>query len=67
MGTTLLAVITVILFFIIIFLVAKANEMSSLGKDADEHMEDTSNLQGKLLFAFLILGMAAVAHHVKYS
>ncbi len=62
MGTTLLAVITVILFFTIIFLVAKANEMSSLGKDADEHMEDTSNLQGKLLFAFLIFGMAAVAY-----
>jgi hypothetical protein len=54
MGTTLLTVIAVILFFAIIFLVAKANEMSSLKKDADEHMEDTSNLQGKLLFAFLV-------------
>ncbi len=62
MGTTLLTVIAVILFFAIIFLVAKANELSSLKKDADEHMEDTSNLQGKLLFAFLILGLGAVAY-----
>jgi cytochrome c oxidase subunit 2 len=62
MGTTLLTVIAVILFFAIIFLVAKANEMSSLKKDADEHMEDTSNLQGKLLFAFLFLGFGAVAY-----
>lgn len=62
MGTTLLAVIAVILFFTIIFLVAKANEMSSINKDADEHMEDTSNLQGKMLFAFLIVGMGAVIY-----
>lgn len=62
MGTTILAIIAVVLFFTIIFLVAKANEVSSLGKDADEHMEDTSNLQGKLLLAFLILGMAGVAY-----
>lgn len=62
MGTTILAVLAVVLFFTIIFLVSKANEMSSLKKDADEHMEDTSNLQGKLLFSFLVLGLAAVAY-----
>ena len=62
MGTTILALLAVVLFFTIIFLVAKANEMSSVGKDPDEEMENTSNLQGKLLLAFLILGMAAVAY-----
>jgi len=62
MGTTLLAVLAVVLFFTIIFLVSKASEMSSIGKDADDEMEDRSNLQGKLLFAFLIFGLLGVAY-----
>ncbi|MEZ4978112.1 MAG: cytochrome c oxidase subunit II transmembrane domain-containing protein [Chitinophagales bacterium] len=61
MGTTILALLAVVLFFTIIFFVAKASELSSIGKDANEEMESTSNLQGKLLFAFLILGLGAVA------
>ena len=62
MGTTLLAVLAVVLFFTIIFLVSKASEMASIGKDSDDEMEDRSNLQGKLLFAFLILGLLGVAY-----
>ena len=62
MGTTLLAVLAVVLFFTIIFLVSKASEMASIGKDADDEMEDRSNLQGKLLFAFLIFGLLGVAY-----
>ena len=62
MGTTILAVLAVVLFFTIIFLVAKAQELSSLGRDEDEHMEKTSDLQGKLLFAFLFIGFAGVAY-----
>jgi len=62
MGTTLLAVLAVVLFFTIIFLVSKASEMSSIGKNADDEMEDRSNLQGKLLFAFLIFGLLGVAY-----
>ena len=62
MGTTLLAVLAVVLFFTIIFLVSKASEMSSIGKNADDEMEDRSNLQGKLLFTFLILGLLGVAY-----
>lgn len=62
MGTTLLAVLAVVLFFTIIFLVAKASEMSSIGKNADDEMEDRSNLQGKLLFAFLIFGLLGAAY-----
>ena len=62
MGTTLLAVLAVVLFFTIIFLVSKASEMASIGKDADDEMEDRSNLQGKLLFTFLIFGLLGVAY-----
>ncbi len=62
MGTTLLAVLAVVLFFTIIFLVSKASEMASIGKDSDDEMEDRSNLQGKLLFAFLIFGLLGVAY-----
>ena len=62
MGTTLLAVLAVVLFFTIIFLVSKASEMSSIGKNADDEMEDRSNLQGKLLFTFLRLGLLGVAY-----
>jgi cytochrome c oxidase subunit 2 len=62
MGTTILAVLAVVLFFTIIFLVAKAQELSSFSKDADEHLEKASDLQGKLLFAFLFIGFAAVAY-----
>lgn len=62
MGTTLLAVLAVVLFFAIIFLVSKASEMASIGKDADDEMEDRSNLQGKLLFTFLIFGLLGVAY-----
>jgi len=62
MGTTILALLAVVLFYTIIFLVAKANEMSNQGKDPDELMEEKSNLQGKLLLAFLFIGMGAVGY-----
>jgi cytochrome c oxidase subunit 2 len=62
MGTTVLAVLAVVLFFAIIFLVAKAQELSSFSKDAEEHLENVSDLQGKLLFAFLFIGFGGVAY-----
>lgn len=65
MGTTILAIVAIVLFFTIIFLVSKANEAASLGKDPDEQMEQTSNLQGKLLLAFLIVGLLAMAYSFK--
>lgn len=62
MSTALLIFLAVILFFVILFLVSKASELSALGKDAKDEMEATSDLQGKLLLAFLIFGLIATAY-----
>lgn len=62
MSTALLILFAVILFFVILFLVAKATELAAFGTDEKESMEKSSNLQAKLLMAFLIIGLLAVVY-----
>lgn len=62
MGTTFLAIAAVVLFFLVIFFVAKATELSSEVKGESHDYTQASKVNGILLLAFLILGMLGVAY-----
>jgi cytochrome c oxidase subunit II len=60
MGTTLLAIAAVALFFVVVFYIAKASELSSEVKgDANDYTQ-ASKVNGILLLVFLIVGMVGV-------
>jgi cytochrome c oxidase subunit II len=62
MGTTLLAIAAVTLFFVVVFFIAKASELSSEVKgDADDYTQ-ASKVNGVLLLVFLVLGMIGVIY-----
>ncbi|MGB1248655.1 MAG: cytochrome c oxidase subunit II [Chitinophagales bacterium] len=60
MATTLLALIAVILFFCVIFYVAKASEAAAAIKGDTDDYTYASKVNGILLLVFLILGMTGV-------
>lgn len=62
MSTGLLIFLAIVLFFAIMFLVAKATELSASGEDKTDALERKSNTQAKLLMAFLIIGLSATAY-----
>jgi len=62
MGTTLLATAAVVLFFAVIFYIAKATELSSLVKGESEDYTQASKVNGILLLLFLVFGFAGVVY-----
>lgn len=62
MGTTLLATAAVVLFFAVIFYIAKATELSSLVKGESQDYTQASKVNGILLLLFLVFGFAGVVY-----
>jgi cytochrome c oxidase subunit 2 len=62
MGTTLLAIIAVVLFFTVIFFVAKANELSAEVKGKSDDYTSASNINGILFLIVSILGAIGIVY-----
>ncbi len=54
---TALSILTIVLFFTVVFYLAKAKEAAEEGMNPDDRMEKTSDTQGKLFLLFMIVGL----------
>ncbi|HUP12196.1 MAG TPA: cytochrome c oxidase subunit II [Niastella sp.] len=68
MSSTVWILIALVLGFLVLFQIAKATEYVSILKGEDKTRKDTNRINGFLLLAFLIAGLAGVWYcHEKFS